>query len=270
MQWNARHCKIISSLRAFQKSNGKKKHKVRKKVYEELSKLTDGDSDQAKLKTAKKMSIRMCKRIGRYSKDRSRPLSVEFLCKEDVEFILTKKTNLRAGIYVDREYPIEIEKKRKLLRPILTAAKKQKRFRKRCKMVNDVLVIKGKKYGITKGQGIKSINKLPKSINPAKISSRCNDKVYGYFGELNPLSNFHRAPFTHENFTYHCSEQFIQKKKAELFKDASSIKKIEEARTGLECKLLGNKIANSKKSTWEKRAKELCTPGIRQKFVEKP
>ena len=92
--------------------------------------------------------------------------------------------------------------------------------------------------------------------------------MYGYFGELNPLSNFHRAPFTHENFTYHCSEQFIQKKKAELFKDASSIKKIEEAKTGLECKLLGNKIANSKKSTWEKRAKELCTPGIRQKFVE--
>ena len=159
---SAMECKALQNNLIFKgipEIEWEKETQSKKKVYEELSKLTDGDTDQAKLKTAKKMSIRMCKRIGRYSKDRSRPLSVEFLCKEDVEFILTKKTNLRAGIYVDREYPIEIEKKRKLLRPILTAAKKQKKFRKRCKMVNDVLVIKGKKYGITKGQGIKSINK---------------------------------------------------------------------------------------------------------------
>ena len=245
-----------------------KEAQSKKKVYDELAMLADGNTDQTKLKSAKKIGIRVCKRIGRYNKDKSHPLSVKFLCKEDVDYILNKKTNLRTGVYVDREYPTEIEKKRKLLRPILTAAKKQKKFRKRCKMVNDLLVIKGKKYGISKGQGIKSINKLPKSINPAKISSRCNDEVYGYFGELNPLSNFHRAPFTYENFTYHCSEQFIQKKKAELFKDTSSVKKIEEAKTGLDCKLLGNKIANSKKSTWEKRAKELCTPGIKQKFIE--
>ena len=185
----------------------------KQKVYQELAKITDGGTDQAKLKLAKKMNIRACKRLGRYNKDRSRPLSVEFVCKEDTEFILAKRTNLRTGVYVDREYPIEIEKKRKLLRPILTAAKKQKKFRKKCKMVNDLLVIKGKKYGLDQGQGIKNISKLPKSINPAKISSRSNDEVYGYFGELNPLSNFHRAPFTYENFTYHCSEQFIQKKR---------------------------------------------------------
>ena len=240
----------------------------KQKVFQELTKLTTGDTDQAKLKTAKKMSIRVCKRLGRYNKERPRPLSVEFVSKEDIDFILANKSNLRNDVYVDREYPVEIEKKRKTLRPILTAAKKQKKFRKKCKMVNDLIVIKGKKYGLDRAQGVKDISKLPRSLNPAKISSKSNDDVYGYFGELNPLSNFHRAPFTYENFTYHCSEQLIQRKKAELFKDKLSIKRIENAKTGLECKLLGNKISNFKKSVWETRAKELCGPGIKQKFLE--
>ena len=238
----------------------------RQKVFRELTKISTGDTDQAKLKAAKKMNIRACKRLGRYNKDRPRPLSVEFVSKEDVEFILANKSNLCKDVYVDREYPMEIEKKRKTLRPILTAAKKQKRFRKKCKMVNDLIVIKGKKYGLDKAQGVKDISKLPKSLNPAKISSKSNDEVYGYFGELNPLSNFHRAPFTYENFTYHCSEQFIQRKKAELFKDKLAAKRIENTKTGLECKLIGNKVSNFKKSVWVAQAKELCSPGIKQKI----
>ena len=214
------------------------------------------------------MSIRCCKRLGRYNKDRSRPLSVEFVSREDVNFILSKKSNLRTGVYVDREYPIEVEKKRTLLRPILTAAKKQKKFQKKCKMENDLLVIKGKRYGINKRPGVKDISKLPKSLHPTKISSRSNEDVYGFFGELNPLSNFHHAPFTHHNFTYHCSEQFIQKQKAEMFKDKAAVKRIEQAPNGLACKLQGSKVSNFKKSQWDKKAKELCKPGIRQKFLE--
>ena len=238
------------------------------KIYKELAKIMTGENDNLKMKSAKKINIRACKRMGRYNKDRSRPLSVEFVSREDVDYILANKSNLRTGVYVDREYPVDIEKKRKLLRPILTAAKKQKKFRKKCKMENDLLVIKGKKYGLNKSLGVKEINKLPKSLHPTKISSCTNDEVYGFFGELNPLSNFHCAPFTYDNFTYHCSEQFIQKKKAETFKDKAAIKRIEQAPNGLACKLQGNKISNYKKQMWEKKAKELCKPGIKQKFLE--
>ena len=83
----------------------------KQKVYQELAKITNGDTDQVKLKIAKKMSIRSCKRLGRYNKERPRPLSVEFVSKEDTEFILANKSNLHADVYVDREYPVEIEKK---------------------------------------------------------------------------------------------------------------------------------------------------------------
>ena len=149
-------------------------------------------------------------------------------------------------------------------------AKKQKKFRKRCKLQDDLLVIKGKKYGVEKRDGIKDLSMLPKSLKPSKITSRTNKDIYGYFGELHPLSNFHPAPFTLNNFNYHCSEQFIQIKKAELFKDKSAIKRIEHSTTGLKCKQEGGKISNYKKAVWEKKAKELCKPGIKQKYLENP
>ena len=83
-----------------------------------------------------------------------------------------------------------------------------------------------------------------------------------------PRSTLPFTPFTFDGFTYHCSEQFIQKKKAKLFKDKPAVKRIEAATTGLKCKQEGGKVTNYKKSSWEKRAKTLCKPGIKQKFLE--
>ena len=36
----------------------------------------------------------------------------------------------------------------------------------------------------------------------------------------------------------------------------------------LQCKEEGKKIKNFKKDTWDSKAKELCRPGIRQKYIE--
>ena len=255
-------------FKGIKEEEWEKENVSKNKIYQELNNLFKGNTDSAKLKQAKKLKIRSCRQVGRYNKDRARPISVEFLQKEHTDFILANKTKLRNGIYANKEYPIEIEKKRKLLRPILTAAKKQKKFKKKCKLKNDLLVIKGTKYGLNKSAGVKDLSKLPRSLKPSKISSQSNSDIYGYFGELNPLSNFHHSPFTLDGFTYHSSEQFIQKQKAELFKDKPAIKRIEGATTSLKCKQEGRKIVNFKKSTWESNAKALCKPGIKQKFLQ--
>ena len=115
-------------FKGIREEEWEKESSSKAKIYKELSKIMTGDTDSLKMKSARKINIRVCKRMGRYNKDRSRPLSVEFVSKEDVDYIHANKSNLGTGVYVDREYPIEIEKKRKLLRPILTAAKKQKKF----------------------------------------------------------------------------------------------------------------------------------------------
>ena len=261
------NCIIIKGIK---EDDWEKESTSRDKIYKELASLVSTDrtfkdkneEKKQRLKIAKRLEIRSCKRLGKYNKERPRPLSVELLRKEDVEYILANKPKLRKGIYADREYPIEIERKRKILRPILTAAKKQKKYRKRCKMERDELVIKGKHYNVN------TINTLPKSLKPDKVSSHCNDNVYGYFGELNPLSNFHCAPFTHDNIYYHCTEQLIQHKKAELFKDHTSVTKIMNAKTGHACKELSRQVSNFKQDKWSKKAKSMCYDGIKQKYPE--
>ena len=210
----------------------------------------------------KKIDIRSCKRIGWYVKDRSRPISIELLRRDDIDFILTNKKELRTSVFAEKEYPQDVENKRKILRPILTAAKNSKKYRKRCRMDNDQLVIKGKRYGIN------DLDTLPKSLLPHNITSKSNHDVYGYFGELHPLSNFYPAEFSLENKTFHCSEQYIQWKKAELFKDKTAMTKIENCKNGRQCKEEGRKIKNFNKSTWDSNAKKLCHAGIRQKFIE--
>ena len=57
------------------------------------------------------MVIKRCKHVGRLSRTRARPITVDFLHCQDVEYILENKNFLRQGIYVDQEYVPEIERK---------------------------------------------------------------------------------------------------------------------------------------------------------------
>ena len=70
---------------------------------------------------------------------------MEFLLKEDAVYLLENRSNLRKGIYIDREYSKDIEYQRKLLRPILQAAKRTKGLERKCKLHGASLEIKGKK-----------------------------------------------------------------------------------------------------------------------------
>ena len=100
-------------IRGIPEDRWEKESTTRHKVSIELKQLTSvqtGESAQP-LKKPKKLEILTCKRVGRYVKDRSRPISTEFVQKEDAEFILSNKTKLKKGEYADKEYPAEIEKR---------------------------------------------------------------------------------------------------------------------------------------------------------------
>ena len=90
-----------------------------------------GDTDEIKLMNAQRITIKSCRRLGRFSKHRTWPISVELYHKQDIEFILENKFNLDQGIYVDREYPMDIERKRKILLPVLRAAKRSSEYKNR-------------------------------------------------------------------------------------------------------------------------------------------
>ena len=131
-------------------------------------------------------------------------------------------------------------------------------------MEEDRLVINGKYYTL------ENLDQLPSKLNVFNTSSRSNETTIGFFGELNPLSNFHKASFSCENIQYHSSEQYIQYRKADYFGDRIISNKILNSTSALEYKQLSTKIRNYDKRQWERVAKEQCKPGIKCKFVQNP
>ena len=103
------------------------------KVIENLASTMNGQTEAEQRDMARNLSIQKTKRIGKFNMERSRPISITFGKYDDVEYLLTYKRYLPKGIYLDKEYCEEIEKRRKLLRPIMRCAKKHDDFKKKCK-----------------------------------------------------------------------------------------------------------------------------------------
>ena len=116
--------------------------------------------------------------------------------------------DLERGIYVDCKYPVEIEMKRKTLLPVLRAAKRLDEYKKQSRLDDDKIVLKDKPYTVY------TLNQLPEELNVFKVTSKEDQDTVGFFGEINPLSNFHPATFQLEGIDYISSEQYIQASKS--------------------------------------------------------
>ena len=165
---------------------------------------------------------------------------------------------------MDREYSDEVERKRKALRPILKAACEHKDFKKKCKLDGDKLVIHGKKFTLD------NRHNLPPELDVFKITSKSNNNTIGFFGELNPLSNFHPCAFEVNGIHFHSSEQFIQYTKSMFFNDLETSSKILSCKSALESKNLSRNIKGVEEEKWEDVAKSLCQRGIAEKFCQNP
>ena len=64
------------------------------KVHLILSAIMQGNTPEEKLECARKITITNCRRLGRFNWNRVRPLSVELLHKQDVEYILENRMDL--------------------------------------------------------------------------------------------------------------------------------------------------------------------------------
>ena len=223
-----------------------------------------GETYDEKLKKASELQIVSTERLGKYNPTKGRPISVKFTLKEDADHVLNSKKKLSKGIYVDQRFSDRSEAERKRLRPILMAARKLEEYRGQCKYEGTRLKIKGKIYSWA------NLHELPQNLSPHVVSCRQDAKHYGFFSELNPLSNFHPAPFKFEGHEYINSEQLIQAKKAEFCGDRESLKEILCAKTALECKNLGKEVKNCKTDEWNAAAKECCFKGLLAKFQQNP
>ena len=126
------------------------------------------------------------------------------------------------------------------------------------------LVMRGKRYSWN------NLHDLPQNISTHTVSSRQDSQHYGFFGELNPLSNFHPALFKCEGIAYTCSEQYIQACKASFSGDTGVMEQIMQAPTPLACKNLGRTVKNCDLKKWNEEASKICYPGLLEKFKQNP
>ena len=114
------------------------------------------------------------------------------------------------------------------------------------------------------------LNQLPDELNAFRVTSKEDTHTVGFFGEINPLSNFHDAPFVHDGTRYISSEQFIQANKAKYFGDSITQELILGCTTSLGCKILSKQIRNYEDAKWDKVACSVCYPGLQAKFQQNP
>ena len=234
------------------------------KIYRAISDTISRETPEERLQLAREVEIIKTRRLGKPDPSRIRAISVELSNKYDVEQIYANRFSMEEGVFIDREFSRATEKDRRLLRPILKAAKNLPEYKKKCRLEGNQLVLDGKRYHK------ENLHQLRKKLDPMKVATKTTDDSIGFFGELCPLSNFHRSPFLYNEVNYHSSEQMIQHMKAKVFGDKVAQKLILSAKTPLECKHLSKDISNFSFKTWAKKAKEVCKNGLEAKFMQNP
>ena len=220
----------------------------------------DIEDPSKRIEEARKFHIMKTRRLGNYNGDRCRPISVQFKYKEDADAIFYSKGHLPKGVFVDRQYSSETERRRRRLRPILQAARRLTKYRGECRMEADVLVIKGTRYTM------KNLDQLPEDLSTFNVSSVTTNEACVFFGELNPYSNFYPAGFYDGGDYFSSSEQYIQYKEATYFKDNQIAEEIMTTDDPLECKRLARDIDNYSEHKWNQVAYDICEPGVHAKF----
>ena len=152
------------------------------KIYRVISATISRDTPEERLQLAREVELIKTRRLGKPDPARTRALSVEFSNKFDAEQIYVNRFSIEEGVYVDKEFSQATEKDRRLLRPILKAAKNLPEYKKKCRLDGNQLVIDGKHY--TKD----TQHQLPKKLDPMKVATKSNDETLGFFGELCPLT----------------------------------------------------------------------------------
>ena len=177
---------------------------------------------------------------------------------------MSGKSNLPPGLYVNHEYPPHTKRNRDRLRPILRLAKNTPKYKDKCRLENDTLVLDGNRYTID------NIGKLPEEVAAYKTAQKIDDKYLAFHGEFSPFSNFHRSPFTWNNIKFHCAEQYIQYQKALMAEDLGMAEEIQICESAIEAKRLGYKINGFDMKKWSTDGFTVCQEGIKCKFTQNP
>jgi ribA/ribD-fused uncharacterized protein len=240
------------------------------KIYDVLERIMD-------IQNARSFKLVKCHRIGAPTStmtgtetpSRPRAILCKFDCQQDRQTVWKARGELKDSRYsVQEDFPKEVLDRRKILAPIMFAAKRRKLT---AYMVVDKLhIITGEGDNkVTEVYDINSLHKLPQSLDPKYVSTVRKNKTFAFFGQNCPLSNFHPAPFIAQGERYRHVEEYLFVQKAEFAGDDVTKEKIRKAKTPADCKRLGRTI-NVDKKKWQQQEVAVMTKALYEKFAQNP
>lgn len=171
------------------------------------------------------------------------------------------------GIRTEEDLPEEIEKRRRLLKPIAIKANNtivNKRRKYQATLQLDKLRVNGKIYSM------ETINRLPEDIHPSVVYTPSSNGITAFFGGLSPFSNHHIAPQKLDNIVFNCNEQYYMYEKAKAFNDHTTAANILKEKDPVEQKKLGSKIKDYKDATWRNKCLNVMERGLKAKLDQNP
>ena len=232
-----------------------------------LHKVYDVLQHKLEIPEARNIKIVRCHRLGPFRKDSQRPRPIIFKLHwfGDRQTIWGARRKLKgSNVYLSENFPAEIERRRKILWPIVKEARRQDKDRKAYLAV-DKLHIGQKMYSVD------NLETLPASLNPQKVASPSNNQVTAFFSSASPLSNFFKTAIKGPDGTqYTSSEQMYQHQKALHYKDMDTAAEILTSQTPLQAYKLGKKVKGLRAEDWytEENAKEVMYKCCLAKFSQ--
>ena len=209
--------------------------------------------------------IERCHRDQRYPNHNPPSILVRFLSYLDRDEIWQKRDQLNRNqdnkLYMNQDFPPEVERKRAFLRPYVKAAYAKGR---KAVLVGDMLMVDGKKYSVN------DLESLPEDISPDKIAIQEKNGAVLFYRADAYLSNFYKAPVQINNTRYVCVEQYFTAEKARMFKDQSTVNRIMDSQNPTEMKFLGRNTKNFNQKTWDEKASTVMLHALRAKFNQNP
>ena len=201
--------------------------------------------------------VQRCHRLGQVRNKNPRPLIIRFVCFQDKIKIMKNRSKLKGtNIFVNDDYPREIEKKRAVLRPLLRFAKKED---PRATLIADKLRLNGAVYSLD------AIRDSP--LDVTKVGTLSTQSNIMSAGEFSPLSNLYPCTIITPEIVYNSSEQYFQAEKCVQLKRPDIAQLVIAASTGREAMEIG-KVVHASKEWSEKEGLEIMNKVILCKFEQ--
>lgn len=230
----------------------------------DLQILNDFLSESMNIKEA---GITSAYRLGNLGGNKPRPILARFIHIGRRNKVWFSKASIKQGknkIWLQEDLPKLMKNTYRSLYTVLRKAKSMGDRFQGAQIIGQSIIIDDKPYRV------EDLENLPDVLRPSNLASRQSESVYVFFGRASPFSNHHHSPFTIEDISFQCMEQYLAWRRAKLADRQDLVDKSLQKADPLVYKSILNSLHSANIEEWHKDLPDTALVGLRAKFGQNP